>query len=108
MPKYAHLELNRDIKAPSGYYSLEKEVRLEYGGREVLYIISRAVVDASCCGLANYSYSLVPGYVVRWQAEKNREGISLTEVEPVRDARAREAIRKIIRETESVPQTEFW
>lgn len=108
MSKYTHLELNRDVPAPSGYYTPQKEVRLGYKGREVLYTVSQVVIDSSCCGIADYSYSLVPGYIVKWQAEKNKEGIAVSEVEPVNDTQARDEIRKLIRSREHVLQTEFW
>lgn len=106
--KYTHLELNRDIKAPAGYYIPQKEVRLKYNGREVLYVVSQAVVDASCCGAADFSYSLVPGYIIRWQPETNKDGHPVSEVEPISDKVTQDKIRKIIQETEHVSQIEFW
>ncbi len=106
--RYTHLELNRDVNAIAGHYTPLKEVRLKYNGREVLYVLSEAVVDASCCGTADYASALVPGYIVKWQAEKHRDGLPVSEVEPVTDKQARAGIRKIIRETEHVTQTEFW
>ncbi len=108
MTKYAHLELNRDVPAPSGYYTPQKEVRLKYGGRDVLYILSQAVIESSCCGASDFNSALVPGYVVRWQTEKNKEGVPISEVEPVADEKARDAIRKVIKDTEHISQTEFW
>ena len=108
MSRYTHLELNHDIEAPAGYYTPQKEVRLAYNGREVLYIVSQAVIDSSCCGTADYNNALVPGYIARWQAERNKDGLPISEVEPITDKQARDKIRKIIRETENVTQTEFW
>jgi len=106
--RYTHQELDRAIAAPAGYYTPQKEVRLPYNGREVLYVLSRAVVDASCCGTTDFSSALVPGYIVRWQAEKAGDGSPVSEVEPVADSAARESIRSIIRQTEHITQTEFW
>jgi hypothetical protein len=108
MSRYTHLELNRDILAPAGYYTPQKEVRLKYDGREVLYVLSHAMVDSSCCGKSDYCQALVPGYVVRWQTEKNKEGLPISEVEPIFDEQVRDRIRKIIRDTENISQTEFW
>lgn len=108
MVKYTHLELNRDIEAPAGYYTPQKEVRLPHNGREVLYVISQAVVDSSCCGTADYRGALVPGYIVRWQEETNKEGIPVSDVEPITDKAVQDEIRKIIREREHVSQAEFW
>jgi hypothetical protein len=108
MTRYTHLELNHDIEAPAGYYTPRKEVRLKYSGREVLYVLSQTVIDSSCCGTADYNSALVPGYIVKWQSEKNKDGLSVSEVEPITDKKTRTGIRKIIRETEHVTQTEFW
>ncbi len=108
MSKYTHLELNRDLTAPAGYYTPLKEVRMKYGGREVLYAVSRAVIECSCCGSCNFNSAMVPGYIVKWQAEKNKEGLPVSEVEPVTGEKARDDIRKTIRENEFISQTDFW
>ena len=106
--KYTHLELNRDIEALAGHYTPLKEARLAYNGREVLYIVSEAVIDAACCGAARYNAVRVPGYIIRWQGGTNKEGLQVSEVEPITDPQARDRIREIISETEPVKQTEFW
>ena len=108
MSRYTHLELNRDIPAPSGYYTPQKEVRLNYNGREGLYTVSRAVIESSCCGASDFSSALVPGYIVKWRAEKNKEGLPVSELEPIPDEQTRDTIRKIIKDTEHVSRTEFW
>lgn len=108
MSKYTHLELERDIAAPAGYYTPRKEVRIKVDGREVLYVISQAVVDASCCGVADFISALVPGYIVRWLAGRDKDGLSVTEVEPIRDEPVRDLVRKLIRERENIDQVEFW
>ena len=108
MTQYTHLELNQDIKAVAGYYTPLKEVRLSYNGQEVLYVVSQAIVDASCCGTSDFSYALVPGYIIRWQPETNKDGLPISEVEPISDRTAQGKIRKLIQETEHVSQTEFW
>ena len=106
--KYTHLQLNKDIDALAGHYTPRKETRLPYNGREVLYIISDTVVDSSCCGVTDFNAALVPGFILKWQSEKNSDGLYLSEVEPVADKAARNNIRKKIRETENVKQVEFW
>jgi hypothetical protein len=108
MTKYTHLELNRDVSTPSGYYTPQKEVRLKLDGREVLYVLSQAVIDSSCCGIGDFNSALVPGYVVKWRAEKNKDGNPVSMIESVTDENTRDAIRKIIKETEHITQTEFW
>ena len=108
MSQYAHLELNRDVPAPSGYYTPQKEVRLKLNGREVLYTVSQAVIESSCCGASGFCAALVPGYVTGWRVGENKDGFPVSEVEPIGDEATRDAVRKIIKENEHVCQTEFW
>jgi len=108
MSKYTHLELNQDIPAPSGYYTPHKEVRLKYDGREVLYVLSQAVIESSCCGASDFNSALVPGFIVRWRSEKNDEGLPISEVESISDESTRDSIRKYIKDTELISRIEFW
>jgi hypothetical protein len=108
MTKYTHLELNKDILAPSGYYTPHKEVRLKYNGREVLYVLSQAVIESSCCGASDFNSALVPGFIVRWRAETNKDGLPVSEVEPIADEKIRDEIRKIIKQNDHITRTEFW
>lgn len=107
--KYTHLELGKDVEIGiAGYYTPEKEVRLKYNDREVLYVIGTAVVESSCCGSGSWKYAIVPGYLVDWQHTKNEDGLLVSEVEPVRDDEAQAAIRRIIEKTESASPIGFW
>lgn len=108
MNKYTHLELNRDVAAPAGYYTPQKEVRLKYDGREVFYVLSQAVIESSCCGASDFNSALVPGYIVKWQAERNFQGLPVSEVESISDEKTRDDIRKIIKDKEHITRTEFW
>ncbi len=108
MTSYTHLELNREIEAPSGYYTPQKEVRLKYNGREVLYTVSHAVIESSCCGASDFTSAQVPGYIVSWQGETNRNGLRVSEIEPITDTHAQDHLRKTIKETEQLSQVEFW
>jgi len=106
--KYTHQEMGKEVCFPAGHYAPQKEIRLKYDDREVLYIVGQVVVEASCCGAGNWAYVLVPGYIVNWQYEKNENNLPVTEVEPIKDETARSEIRKIIKETEDIPTIEFW
>ncbi|MDD5126889.1 MAG: hypothetical protein PHR43_02145 [Dehalococcoidales bacterium] len=108
MADYTHLPLNEQIDALSGYYVPIKETRLEYNGREVVYMVGQAVVEASCCGFQNRAYVLVPGYIVKWQSKTNEKGLPVSEVQPITDKDTQDAIQKIIRQTEQVDQVDFW
>lgn len=107
--KYTHLKLNEDYATGiAGYYTPQEEVKLEYNGREVLHVIGRAVIEASCCGVGSWTYNTIPGYIVDWQNSKNEDGLAVSEVEPITDETARANIRRLI--TTSDPDTliGFW
>jgi hypothetical protein len=48
--EYTHAELGQEISSITGYYIPEKEIKLKYKGKEVLYVFGAAIVDNSCCG----------------------------------------------------------
>ncbi len=107
--KYTHLKLNEDYATGiAGYYTPQQEVRLQYNGREVLHVIGRAVIEASCCGVGSWTYSLVPGYIVNWQNTKNEAGLPVSEVEPISDEEARENISRLIQNNETDSSIGFW
>ena len=106
--KYTHLELNKDVSSIAGYYTPQKEVRLKYNNREVLYVVGQAVIEASCCGGGSCGYAIVPGYIVNWQNKTNEAGLPVSEVEPISDRETRENISRIIKEAEVISQIEFW
>jgi len=108
MSKYTHLELNKDVSTPSGYYSPQKEVKLNFNGREVLYTVSDAVIESSCCGASDYCSVQVPGYILGWKAEKNDKGLPVSTIEPITDQNTRDVISKIIRNNENIILTDFW
>lgn len=61
--EYIHDKLDEEIDALAGHFVFEKEVRLPYQGKEVLYLVGYAVIDKSCCGPGGCGYALVPGYI---------------------------------------------
>ena len=106
--EYTHLQTNEDVTTIAGYYTPLKEVRLPYNGKEVLYVVGQAVIEASCCGVGCWGYILVPGFIVNWRNKTNEAGLPVSEVEPISDKLARDNISQIIKEAESIPQIEFW
>ena len=106
---YTHLELDKDVIAGiAGYYTPQKEVRLKYNGREVLYVIGQAVIESSCCGTGSWLYAIVPGYIVNWQSTKNEAGLPVSEVEPIMDDEAQKNIWHIIKTSEDASPISFW
>ncbi len=105
--EYTHLKTDEDVLCIAGYYTPSKEARLKYKDREVLYVLGQAVMS-SCCGAGCWEYALVPGYVVRWQSKTGEAGLPVSDVEPVADKAAQTDISRILKETESVSQVDFW
>ena len=107
--QYTHLELNEDYPTGiAGYYTPQKEVRLQHNGREVLYVIGKAVIESSCCGTGSWIYAIVPGYIESWQKTKNETGLPVSEVEPILNEEARDNIRRIIETNENASPIGFW
>ncbi len=59
---YSRNDLGVEVQAPWGYYQPFEEVAMEYGGRQLLYTLGSACVEASCCGHGSWSYARVEGY----------------------------------------------
>jgi hypothetical protein len=104
---YIHPVLNQAVRSISGHYIVSQEKRMSYNGREVLYLIGCAVVDASCCGPGGCSYALVPGYVKDWKYKTGSDDLSVSRVEPIRDANVQSEIRRVIMKKEPVQQVNF-
>ena len=107
--EYTHLPLGQEVEIGiGGYYIPQQEVRLPYEGREVLYVIGQAVVESSCCGTGNWKYSIVPGYIASWQTGRNEAGLSVSDVEPIRDDKTQINLRRLIEKTEDAVLVGFW
>jgi hypothetical protein len=104
---FVHPILNKAVRTISAHYILSQEKRLPYNGREVLYFIGCAVVDASCCGPGGCSYALVPGYVKQWKYRFTPENLPVTQVDPIWNTDVQKALRRLIKEKEAVQQVNF-
>ncbi len=104
---YVHHELNQECTAIGGHYVTLKEVRLPYHGKEILYTIGHATIDTSCCGVSGCAFAAVYGIIVDWKYGKNKEGIPITHVEPVRDKNRQEKLSRLINKKETVQQINF-
>ena len=109
--EYTHRPLGEDGFAFAGFYTPEKEVRLAFRGREVLYVTGQIVIEATChegtCAIGTHGYAIVAGYVVRWQYRRNEEGQPVSEIEPVVDRETKMEIGQIIQKRESLTRIEF-
>lgn len=107
--EYVHLEIGEEIDALAGSYTPLKELRLEQNGREALCVVGMATVEGACCNLDGSSgYAVVPGYIVTWKDRRNDSGLLVSQVEPIADEMTKRRIARIINETESIQNIEFW
>ena len=94
--EYTHLPLGKDVPAFAGYYMPEKEVRIPFHEREILYVIGQVVVETACqeitCNPGSNYYAMVPGYILKWQYRKNDEGQPVSEIEAVIDFKSKKEI----------------
>ena len=107
--EYTHQELEKEVTFFSGYYIPLKESKLDYNGREVLYVSGTSVIESSCCaGSGGCAYAIVPGYVLNWKSKTSDSGLPVTEVETVTDKAARQEIAVAIKAAEFVGNVDFW
>ena len=104
---FIHPVLNEEVRTISGHYVLARENRFAFKGREVLYYIGCAIVDSSCCAPGGCAYALVPGYIRQWKYKLNPENLSVSQVEPIRDAGDQAEIRRLIIKEDPVQQVNF-
>jgi hypothetical protein len=108
MPReYVHQQLNQEITAIGGHYALVKEVRLPFGGRELLYLVGHAAFDTACCGVGGCAYAMVPGFVLNWKIRMNADGLPVSQVEAIQDKHKQEQVQRLIEKREPVHQVRF-
>lgn len=109
MGKYVHPELNRPVEFFGGTYVFVEEGKVNYQGKEVLYFLGFAGVEASCCGRGGCVFIKVPGYLCSWRINVNESGQPVSEIERITDEGSRREIRKILEEKYPVfAQVEFF
>ena len=106
--EYAHEEMDQEVNAIAGYYTLDKEVRLPFGDREILYIVGSAVIDNSCCGVGGCGFAIIPGYVVSWKSRVDDQGRYVSEVEPIENRSVKQDVSRLIQDCELATQVQFW
>ncbi len=104
---YTHIPPGEEIRSISGYFSLEKEIRLPFEGQEILYAVGVGVVETSCCGLGGVRYAMVPGAVIFWKNEKGPEGQDVSRVEPIVDPEVQKRLTAFIKKQELVTQVNY-
>ena len=105
--EFVHQPLNEEVTAIGGNYTLVKEERLNFKGRDILYFIGLASFDTACCGTSGCAYAYVPGFVREWKLRETEAGYAVSEVDPVRDETVQREIRETLIDKEKVLQVQF-
>ena len=105
--KYVHLSEGVDQHSGHGMSARWSERTLSYGGRDVLYLLTDAVVDTVCCGDRVFHYATVLGYVKEWKKEQNDAQLPVSVIEPVLDPGARKGIEESLRSIDADVQVSF-
>ena len=80
---YVPEDFGTEVVAPSGYYQPIKEELLDYDGKQVLYVLGSACIEASCCGIGSWAYLRVQGYVVGEGDPGDENGRKATQIDTI-------------------------
>ena len=106
--EYIHDEIDREERFVAGYYILEDEKRLNYQGKEFMYVVARAEIDNSWCGSGGCRYAIVPGFLIQWKNRTNESGKIVSDVETISDKESKKDIIALLNEKEIINQVQFW
>ncbi len=81
---------------------------IPFEGKEVLYLVGVAGLDASCCGRSGCAFIKVPGFFLSRKRMMDGTGRSVSEVFPIAEEENRKKITQILKEKyPEVTQIEF-
>lgn len=104
--EFVHPVLGSEIHSISGYYIPREEHTLKLDGRELLYVVGHACIDASCCGNAAWSYIQVPGFILKRNIRESTPPVS--EVETIQDLPTRNKVKEALSEMFPGSTIEIW
>ena len=108
LEKFIHPELNQPVEFFGGSYVLSEEGKISCQGKEVLYFIGIAGLDASCCGRSGGAFAKVPGFLLNWKTKRDESGRLASEVDRVKGEKAQREIVQLLKEKyPQVTQIEF-
>ncbi|MFW6056384.1 MAG: hypothetical protein ACOC9B_03655 [Chloroflexota bacterium] len=105
--RYVHLPEGGDMHSGHGMSAQWSERTISHKGRDVLYLLTDAVVDTVCCGDRVFHYATVLGYVEDWKKERNEAGLPVSIVNAVVEESAREEIERLLQDKEPDVQVSF-
>jgi hypothetical protein len=98
MFEFVHPELNQRVDFFGGGYLFVEEGKLPYRGKEVLYLVGMAGIEASCCGTGGCAFIKVPGYIRAWKKERNESGRHVSEVRRIEARDQQKEIQGLLQE----------
>ena len=105
--RYVHLPEGSDDHSGYGVKAHWGERTVVHQGRDVLYLLTDAVVDTVCCGDRVFHYATVLGYVQQWQSEKDEHGLPVSLIEPVADSSVQGEIEGLLTGEDSELRVSF-
>jgi hypothetical protein len=94
--EYCHPELGKEVAAPAGYYVPLEEKTLMFKGKKVLYTLGETCINSSCCGLGNWNYIQVPGYLVDEPVAGDQPTPLISKIETIQDENERLQITRLL------------
>lgn len=104
---YIHLPEGSDAHAGHGVKAHWEERTVRHGERDVLYLLTDAVVDTVCCGDRVFHYATVLGYVTEWRTRRTDSGQQVSQVEAVSDPSAQGQIEALLKKQDRDLQVTF-
>jgi len=105
--EFVHDQLDNEVNAIGGWYTLTKEIQLPFQDRMVFYLTGHAHFDSTCCGAGGCSYAVVQGYIVKWKGMQNEDSVAVSQIEPILDPAARTEIQRLIMRDKIISQVVF-
>ncbi len=96
--EFVHPEINKRVEFFGGGYLFVEEGKLDYRGKEVLFLVGMAGIEASCCGTGGSAFIKVPGYIRAWKKRRNEAGFPVSEVERIEAYGQRKEIQGLLQE----------
>ncbi|MBM4444832.1 MAG: hypothetical protein FJ020_05975 [Chloroflexi bacterium] len=106
--EFTHPQLGEEVRTLAGYYVPREEHLLPLDGREVLYIVGDACIEASCCGMASWSYVQVPGFFMGRRVQGGGAVPAVSEVETIESKETRNAVTESLLKLYPGARVEIW
>jgi len=105
--EYVHLPEGSDAHSGHGVKAHWDERTVRHAGRDVLYLLTDAVVDTVCCGDRVFHYATVLGYVKEWRTRTTDSGQAVSLIEAVTEAATQDEIETLLKQEDRGLQVTF-